>query len=319
VASGARAPVLSQVAAETDRLIAAVWMPEWLEGPGAAVLEADPRVALFRSSDRAFEAIRTWFDWHEGRAREDGAISRASPAGAAAKARAILLAARAQGKTLTEQESKSILTAYGIVVPREMLAETPQRAARAAEQIGFPVAVKIASPDIPHKTEVGGIRLNLHSSEEVSTAAAQILSSARTAQPSARLNGVSVQAMVPAGHELVMGVRIDRQFGPLVMVGSGGIFVELLADAATALAPVSTSQAQRMLQRLRSYKLLLGYRGRPGYDVIAALDVLCRLAELASDLAEEIAEVDINPVIVGIKGAIAADALIVTTHNDDSQ
>jgi acetyltransferase len=319
VASGARAPVLSQVAADTDRLITAVWMPEWLEGPGAAVLEADPRVALFRSSDRAFEAIRTWFDWHDGRAHEDGAIVRASPADAATKARAILVVARAQGETLTEQESKSILRAYGIAVPREMLVETPQQAARAAEQIGFPVAVKIASPDIPHKTEVGGIRLNLHSSEEVSTAAAQILSSARTAQPSARLNGVSVQAMVPAGHELVMGVRIDRQFGPLVMVGSGGIFVELLADAATALAPVSTHQAQRMLQRLRGYKLLLGYRGRPGYDVTAALDVLCRLSELASDLAEDLAEVDINPVIVGVKGAIAADALIVTTHHDDSQ
>jgi acetyltransferase len=276
-------------------------------------------VALFRSSDRAFEAIRTWFDWHEGRAREDGAIVRLSPASAAAKARAILVAARAQGETLTEQESKSILTAYGIAVPQEMLAETPQQAARAAEQIGFPVAVKIASPDIPHKTEVGGIRLNLQSSEEVSTAAAQILSSARAALPTARLNGVSVQAMVPAGHELVMGIRIDRQFGPLVMVGSGGIFVELLADAATALAPVSAGQAERMLQRLRSYKLLLGYRGRPGYDVAAALDVLCRLSELASDLAEDLAEVDINPVIVGVEGAIAADALIVTTHNDDSQ
>jgi acyl-CoA synthetase (NDP forming) len=275
-------------------------------------------VALFRSSDRAFEAIRTWFDWHDGRTLEDGAIVRSSPAGAAAKARAILVAARAQGETLTEQQSKSILAAYGIAVPPEILAETPQQAARAAQQIGFPVAVKIASPDIAHKTEVGGIRLNLQSSEEVSMAALQILSSARAARPTARLNGVSVQAMVPAGHELVMGVRIDRQFGPLVMVGSGGIFVELLADAATALAPVSTSQAQRMLQRLRSYKLLLGYRGRPGYDVTAALDVLCRLSELASDLAEDIAEIDINPVIVGAKGAIAADALIVTAHNDNT-
>lgn len=311
VASGARAPVLSEVASKTDRLIAAVWMPEWLEGPGASVLDADPRVAMFRSSERAFEAIRTWFDWHEGRARQDGENKRLSPPDAAERARALLVAARSRGETLTEQESKSMLSAYGIPVPREAVAETPQQAAELAAQIGFPVAVKIASSDIPHKTEVGGIRLNLRSAEEVSRAATEILAAARAARPAARLNGVSVQAMAPPGHELVMGLRVDRQFGPLVMVGSGGVLVELLADAATALAPVSRDQAARMLKKLRGYGLLLGYRGRPRYDVLAAVDVLCRLSELGSDLAGDIAEADINPVIVGIEGAVAADALIV--------
>jgi acetyltransferase len=311
VASGARAPVLSEVAAQTDRLVAAVWMPEWLEGPGAAVLDADPRVALFRSSDRAFEAIRAWLDWHEGRARQDGESIRLSPPGAAQKARALLIVARSRGETLTEQDSKRILSEYGIPVPRELLAETPQQAAQMATQIGFPVAVKIASADIPHKTEVGGIRLNLRSTEEVSHAATEILAAARAARPTARLNGVSVQAMAPPGHELVMGLRMDRQFGPLIMVGSGGVLVELLADAVTALAPVCGDQASRMLKKLRSYRLLTGYRGRPGYDVLAAVDVLCRLAELGSDLAQDIAEADINPVIVGVAGAMAADALIV--------
>jgi len=311
VASGARAPVLSEVAAHTDRLIAAVWMPEWLEGPGAAVLDADPRVAMFRSSDRAFEAIRAWFDWHEGRERQDGESIRLSSPDAAQRARALLAAARARGATLTEQDSKRILSEYGIPVPRDILAETPQQAAQGAAQIGFPVAVKIASADIPHKTEVGGIRLNLRSAEEVSRAATEILDAARSARPTARLSGVSVQAMAPPGQELVMGLRMDRQFGPLIMVGSGGVLVELLADATTALAPVSKNQASRMLKKLRSYNLLLGYRGRPRYDVLAALDVLCRLAELGSDLAHDIAEADINPVIVGIEGAMAADALIV--------
>jgi acetyltransferase len=311
VASGARAPVLSEVAAHTDRLIAAVWMPEWLEGPGAAVLDADPRVAMFRSSDRAFEAIRAWFDWHEGRERQDGESIRLSSPDAAQRARALLAAARARGETLTEQDSKRILSEYGIPVPREILAETPQQAAQGAAQIGFPVAVKIASADIPHKTEVGGIRLNLRSAEEVSRAATEILDAARSARPTARLSGVSVQAMAPPGQELVMGLRMDRQFGPLIMVGSGGVLVELLGDATTALAPVSRDQASRMLKKLRSYSLLLGYRGRPRYDVLSALDVLCRLAELGSDLAHDIAEADINPVIVGIEGAIAADALIV--------
>jgi acetyltransferase len=117
--------------------------------------------------------------------------------------------------------------------------------------------------------------------------------------------------MVPSGHELVLGIRIDRQFGPLVMVGSGGILVELLADAVTALAPVSQWQARQLLQRLRGYPLLEGYRGRPGYDVAAAVNVLRRVSELASDLAPDLAEADVNPVIVGAQGAVAADALIV--------
>jgi acyl-CoA synthetase (NDP forming) len=311
VASGARAPVLGEVASRTDRLIAAVWMPEWLEGPGSSVLDADPRVALFRSSDRAFEAIRTWFDWHDRRARQDAKSDRLSPLDAAEKAKVVLADARSRGETLTEQESKSILAAYGIPVPREATAATAAEAAEIAALIGFPVALKIASADIPHKTEVGGIRLNLRSGKEVLDAATQILAAARAARPKARLNGVSVQAMAPPGHELVMGLRIDRQFGPLVMLGSGGIFVELFADAVAALAPVSADQAARMIQKLRSHNVLLGYRGRPGYDVPAAVDVLRRLSELGCDLAQDIAEADINPVIVGIEGAMAADALIV--------
>ena len=311
VASGARAPVLGEVASKTDRLIAAVWMPEWLEGPGSSVLDADPRVALFRSSDRAFEAIRAWFDWHDRRARPEGKSDRLSPLDAAEKARVLLAEARSRGETLTEQESKSILAAYGIPVPREVTAATAAEAAEIAALFGFPVAVKIASADIPHKTEVGGIRLNLRSGGEVLDAATQILASARAARPEARLNGVSVQAMAPPGHELVMGLRIDRQFGPLVMLGSGGIFVELFADAVAALAPVSADQAMRMIQKLRSHNVLLGYRGRPGYDVPAAVDVLRRLSELGCDLAQDIEEADINPVIVGIEGAMAADALIV--------
>jgi len=186
VASGARAPVLGEVASKTDRLIAAVWMPEWLEGPGSSVLDADPRVALFRSSDRAFEAIRTWFDWHDRRARQDVKSGRLSPLDAAEKARVLLADARSRGETLTEQESKSILAAYGIPVPREATAETAAEAAEIAALIGFPVAVKIASADIPHKTEVGGIRLNLRSGKEVLDAATQILASARAARPKAR-------------------------------------------------------------------------------------------------------------------------------------
>lgn len=312
VASGARAPVLCDVAAKTDALIAAVWMPEWLEGPGAAELESDNRVALFRSSDRAFAAIRAWLDWHERRNDLSTAWSRLSPADAATHARSILAKAGARGATLTEQSSKSILVAYGVSVPQEELATSPEDAVRCAVRLGFPVVVKISSPDIPHKTEVRGIRLNLNSTEDVVRAATEILADVRACRPQARIDGLSVQTMIPAGPELVMGLRIDEQFGPLVVVGSGGILVELLADSVTAIAPISPHRARQMIESLRSFKLLTGYRGGPTGDVDAAIDVLCRLSELASDLRDAITEADLNPVIVGVHGALAADALFAT-------
>lgn len=311
IASGARAPVLSDVASKSDCLIVAVWMPEWLEGPGAAELEADERVALFRSPRRAFEATRAWLDWHERRDHIDLPAHRRAPTEAAARARTILQRVRGRGAALTERESKALLGAYGIPVPRENLAETPSAAAACAADLGFPIVVKIVSPDIPHKTEVGGIRLGLNTADEVAAAATDILSSVREKQPQARIDGLSVQRMVSSGHELVMGVRVDAQFGPVVVVGSGGILVELMKDATSSLAPISHSRACSMLEKLRSYPLLTGYRNSAALDVDAAADVLCRLSELAADLADVIVEADLNPVIVSIDGAVAADALIV--------
>lgn len=309
MATGARAHVLGQVAASTESLITAIWMPEWLEGPGAAVLDADPRVAMFRSTDRAFQGIRCWLDWHARRAAPPAPPRRLSAPDAADRARAILRQAR--GDVLSEQESKALLAAYGIATPAEAMAATPEAAAEAARRIGFPVVVKVASADIAHKTEVGGIRLNLGSPEAVREAAAAVLASARAARPEARIDGVSVQAMVPPGTELVMGLTMDRQFGPLVTVGSGGVLVELLADTATALAPLSLDRARAMLESLRGWPLLAGFRGSPPRDIAAAVDTLCRLGELGADLAGLVAEADINPVIVGSKGAVAADALVV--------
>ena len=312
-ATGARAPVLCEVAARTDCAVAAVWMNEWLEGPGSALLDADPKVALFRSADRCFTAIRAWCDWHERRSRRaaEAAPARRSPADAAETARAIIAAARERGKALSEQDSKRILAAYGIAVPREELARTAEEAAAAAARIGFPVVVKVASPDILHKTEVSGIRLSLRSPEEVRQAAEEVLASARRHKPDARLDGVSVQGMAPPGTELVMGIQKDAQFGALVLVGLGGVMVELMRDVATGLAPVTPEKAQRMLSSLRGYPLLTGFRQQPARDVGSALDTICRFSELAADLADLIEEADVNPVIVGTAGAVAADALLV--------
>jgi acetyltransferase len=317
--SGARAPTLSAIAASSDCVIAAVWMNEWLEGPGSALLDADPRVVLFRSSERCFAALRLWHDWHERRARQrqKAVCGRSAPPSAAAKARALIATHRRTVGALSEQTSKAVLATYGITVPREHLAATPEAAAAAAERIGFPVAAKIASPDIAHKTEVGGVRLNLTSAAATSMAAAEILTSVRNLKPRATIEGVSIQQMVPQGIELVLGMRVDPQFGPLIVAGFGGILVELLGDVATRLAPIGRGEAQEMLRTLRGYRVLAGFRGQPPGAIDAAVDAICRLSELAADLGDTISEIDVNPLIVTRDAAIAADALVVPQQEEE--
>lgn len=309
--SGARAPTIVGAAARTDKPLAVVWMNEWLQGPGSELLDADPSVCMFRSADRCFATLRTWFDWHARRARQSAASGRRSPANAAQAARRILVEAGSRGKSLSETESKRILDCYGIRVPREIVARDPDAAAEAASTIGGKVALKIVSPDILHKTEAGGVRLGLSVAEDVRAAAQEILASASRYAPQARIDGVSVQEMAPSGVEIVLGMKNDRQFGPLVAVGLGGIMVELLGDTAVRLAPIGETAARDMLASLKGYPLLTGFRGRPGVDVDGLVDAICRLSELAHDLADVIDQIDVNPVIASGAGVLAADALIV--------
>ncbi|RDJ97354.1 acetate--CoA ligase family protein [Paraburkholderia lacunae] len=310
-ATGARAPIICDVAARKKNAIVAVWMNEWLEGPGSAVLDADPNVTLFRSADRCFSAIRAWCDWHERRASRRDAPPRRSAADACDNARAILAAARERGNVLSEQDSKRALAAYGIRVPHETIASTPDEAANAAQTMRFPLVVKIASPDIAHKTEVSGIRLNLKDGQAVRDAARDVLAAAAKHKPQARLDGVSVQEMAPPGVELVLGIQRDAQFGTLVVVGLGGVLVELLGDVSIALAPVTPQKAAAMLSSLKGYRLLTGYRGQPRLDVESAIDAICRFSEFAADMGAALSEADVNPVIVGQDGVVAADALLV--------
>jgi acetyltransferase len=310
-ATGARAPIICEVAAQKKSAIAAVWMNDWLEGPGSDVLDADPNVTLFRSADRCFSAIRAWFDWHARRASRPAAAPRRSAANARDNAQAIVTAARERGKVLSEQDSKRVLAAYGIKVPRESVASTPDHAAQAAQALRDPFVVKIASPDIPHKTEVSGIRLNLNDAQAVRDAARDVLAAAAKHKPLARVDGVSVQEMAPPGVELVLGIQRDAQFGTLAVVGLGGVLVELLGDVSIALAPVTPDKAAAMLSSLKGYRLLTGYRGQPRLDIDSAIDAICRFSEFAADMGEALAEADVNPVIVGQDGVVAADALLV--------
>ena len=215
--------------------------------------------------------------------------------------------------SLSEWESKKLLAAYGIDVAGDILVTDVDAAVKAAAKLGYPVVLKVDSPDILHKTEAKVVKLNLESAEQVRAAYSEIMDNARAYDQKARINGVSVQEMVPKGVEIMLGVKNDPTFGPSVMVGVGGIFVEVFKDYSLRLAPVDKETAYEMIDSLKGKKLLYGARGAAPADVDALADVLVRLSHLAHDHADVIQEMDINPLIVleKNKGVKAVDALIV--------
>ena len=200
-----------------------------------------------------------------------------------------------------------LLDSYRIPCAAPRPAATAAEAAAIAEGMGFPVALKVRSPDITHKTEVGGVRLGLRSADEVATATAEMLARVKAARPAATIEGVLVQPMVEGGKELLLGVVRDSQFGPTVMVGFGGIYVEVLKDTAMRLCPVQVSEARAMLDELRMAPLLHGVRGEAPVDMRALSEAICRFAQLAVDLPE-LAEIEVNPLVAGPAGVIAVDA-----------
>ena len=218
------------------------------------------------------------------------------------------------GGTLDEHRSKQLVAAYGLRITAEQLVATVEEALVAAARIAAPVALKLVSADIPHKTEAGVLRLGLDTPEAIRTAWDAILESARRHRPDARISGMLVQEMVVGGEELLLGVSRDPVFGPVITVGLGGIFVEVLRDVAIALPPLSHERALELLQGLRCYPLLAGARGRPMLDVDAAADAIVRLSWLAVDAGERLTELDLNPIRVLPKGRgiRVVDALAIT-------
>ena len=197
---------------------------------------------------------------------------------------------------LGEAEARPILAAYGVAQPRAELVRSGEEAGRLALEIGFPVALKIVSPDIFHKSEVGGIALKLDDEAEVQAAFAAMLARVRERQPGARIEGVLVTQMAPPGHELIVGMRRDPQFGPLLMFGLGGIYVELLKDVAFRVAPFSRAETLAMIGETHAGKLLAGLRGQPPADIDAVAEVIERVARLALD-HPRIQEIDVNPLL----------------------
>lgn len=219
--------------------------------------------------------------------------------------------ARGQGRTvLTEIESKEILAEAGIPVAKATLARTPKEAAEAATKVGFPVVLKIVSPDITHKSDVGGVRVGLKSAAEVQSAFDEIVASVKSKQPEARIEGVAVQPMAPQGVEVIVGMSKDPQFGPVLMFGLGGIFVEVLKDVAFRIVPLEPGDARQMIREIKGFPVLQGVRGQEPADLGALESLLLKISEFV-EAHPEIDELDLNPVFAYKDGCIAVDARIV--------
>jgi acetyltransferase len=215
--------------------------------------------------------------------------------------RVIQMQTRSGATQIAEIEAKEIMRAYGFNVLDGRLARTAEEAIDIADRIGYPVVLKISSPDIIHKSDFGGVRINLANAEQVGDAFDLMMLRIQKRAPNAHLRGVFVEKMGPRGREVILGMTRDPQFGPMLMFGLGGIFVEVMKDVTFHLAPITAEEAMQMLKGTRSYALLQGARGQAPVDLEAIASSLQRISQLATDYPE-ILELDINPFIVGPVG-----------------
>jgi acetate---CoA ligase (ADP-forming) subunit beta len=213
-------------------------------------------------------------------------------------------------KVLTEIEAKRVFSGIGIEVTKTLLASSQKEAAAESEEIGFPVVLKVASPDITHKTDAGGVRVGLKNKAEVRRAYAEIMAAARQKFPGAKIKGCSVQAVARPGIEIIIGTFKDPQFGPVIMFGLGGIFVEVLKDVAFRIIPIVRRDAAEMIKEIKGYGLLNGYRGHEPAHIPTLENMLLEISDFA-DKTPGVKEIDLNPVFAYKDSAVAVDARIV--------
>jgi acyl-CoA synthetase (NDP forming) len=211
---------------------------------------------------------------------------------------------------LTEVEAKALLQKAGIPVVETKLARTKKEATAISKQMGFPVVLKIVSPDISHKSDVGGVKVGLENVTRVNAAYSEIMASVQQKQPGAKIQGVAVQKMARPGVEVIIGMSQDSQFGPVLMFGLGGVLVEVLKDVSFRLVPVTAIDAAEMIKEIKGYPLLEGYRGQEPVDIPALEKLIVKISVLI-EKNPQIKELDLNPVFAYGDGAIAADARIV--------
>ena len=253
---------------------------------------AEKRVPAFRTPEACADALAAYFRWGKP------VLDVAGPAPAIALPR--------QGR-VNEADALQCFSQLGIAIARSAIAHAPHF----EHDLPYPVVAKISSPDIAHKTEAGGVALGLTSGAAFRTAAVRIITSAALHSPAARLDGVLVQSMAEGVGEAILGYRHDDMVGPIVLVGVGGTLAELISDTAEALAPVSLETAYTMIDRVRGFALLRGFRGKPAGDLEALAKAVVALSQLACVPGQPVAEAEINPLVVRISGVVAVDGLLV--------
>jgi acetyltransferase len=231
-----------------------------------------------------------------------------------AVSKAIIDKAKAENRALTESEGKEIFKAYELPIPGEATVTSEQEAADACNKIGYPVVMKIISPDIQHKTDVGGVVVGVKDEAAARAAFNKIMSSCKAAKPEAKLVGVSVQQMV-SGKEVILSMIRDPQYGPVISFGLGGIFVEILREISQVLCPMTEEELDEMITSTKAFKLLNGARGQAKADVASVKDAIRRISVIAAE-NPEIKEIEINPVLVGPdgKGSYAVDCVCTLNH-----
>jgi acyl-CoA synthetase (NDP forming) len=311
--TGAVPPMSDELARDLEALAArgtakpiiVTWNSPKTDEPGfdAIVRSGWP---MFRSFRNCFQAIRAWERYQKRRKSWRVRAPAAPRLPAAAKA-----ALAGQSGVLPTERGSELLRAFGLPLVRDALVGSAGEAARAARRIGFPVAMKLASPDFPHKTDLGLVELGVASAGEAKRSYEALVRRARRANRRARIDGVQIQQMAGAGVELLVGVTRDPILGPAVTVGMGGVFAEILADVAVRPLPLDRRDAREMLASLRGAKLLRGARGRPGVDLRALEKLILQVARLAAALGDPLVELDLNPVIARPDGARIVDHLVV--------
>ena len=317
------AAALAALAKRGDKLVLAAWMGAELVEAGVRLLN-QARVPTYPTPEKAVRAFMHLVSF--GRHREvlyetPRAVPVTFPAARETereRVRSIL--AQGESTILSEADSKSLLAAYGIPSTQPLAAASAEEAAAVAARLGYPVVMKILSPQITHKTDVGGVALNLKSDDEVRAMFTRMTDTARQRRPDARIDGVTLQRMVTAVHaaELILGAKRDPVFGTVIMAGMGGIAAELFQDRALELPPLNERLARQMLMSLRTWPLLAGYRGRRGVNVDRVVETLIRFSYLLADYPE-IHECDINPVLATADEVIALDARVVIRRDEPGE
>jgi len=307
-----RAEFIIEAAKTVNKPFVSWWAAGNLSEPAFELLDQS-KVALFKSPDRCIAAIRSLSTYAQHRVKFIAGEKESEPLNLEIdqdRAKAIL---KSGDKEISEHEAKQVLSCYQVPVTQEAVASSPEQAVEIAETIGYPVALKISSGQIPHKTDAGGIKLNLCSRVEVVRAYHEILASITKYDAQVRIDGVLVQEMVNEGIEIMIGVSKDPQLGAMLVFGIGGIFVEVLKDVSIRPLPITRLDAEEMVWEIRGHEILKGVRGRGAADVKGIIDTLLKVSAFCTDLGSLVAEVDLNPVVVfetgmGVK---VIDALII--------